>query len=195
MLITSPGFRLIKTEALAYICRERHACGLSRLISSLRVRLVSSESSQSCPRRAHRVDGRVPLMHLLTWDCKAVRCEVPLLRSESNRISELMRRCPARTGRQRRKAPNFDSHLYNIPAFSPISLSLSHPNPSPCRGGDPTGQGAGWPLARAPNHGRDGTAPSVTGLMPPPPPPPEADPAYRTRPGSGWTNMPVDSNT
>ena len=57
---------------------------LSRRTSSLRARLASSESSQSCPKQAHRVYGRVPFMHLLAWDCIAVRCEISLLRPESD---------------------------------------------------------------------------------------------------------------
>ena len=107
MLITSPGFRRIKTETLAYVCGENDMpARLSRLISSLRVRLASSESSQSCPRRAHRVDERVPLMHLLTWDCKAVRCEIPLLRPDWNRL-RVDEKMPCEDGATALKGPLF----------------------------------------------------------------------------------------
>ena len=103
-----------------------------------------------------------------------------------------MRRCLARTGRQRKKAPHFESHLYNILAFSPISLTLP-PQSFYSQGKRPDRPRGGLAASARLTMGAMAQPPSVTGLMPPPPP--EADPAYRTRPGSGWTNMPVDSNT
>ena len=121
-----PGFPTHRDRDVG-VRMQRETCRrLLRLTSSLRVRLVSSKSSQSCPRRAHRADGRVPLIHLRTWDCKAVRYGIPWLRPEWKyfRVDEEM---PCENGATARKGPSFRIPLILCSRFL---VCISH-SPTP----------------------------------------------------------------
>ena len=112
-------------------------------------------------------------MHLLTWDCKAVRYEIPWLRPEWKyfRVDEEM---PCENGATAQKGSSFRIPLILCSRFL-VCISLS-PQSFCSQGKRParpmSGADGSLAILALDNHVRYGTASSVTGLMPQKPPTP-----------------------